>query len=337
MIITGLRGVGKTVVLNLFAERARESRWQVAEFEASRNDDAHFRGTLFSVLRAALLQISPRQRWTDRAHRAASALSSFSVSAAGLSVSWDVAVEDGLADHGNLSMDLTDVLVTLGEVAGEAGRGIVILVDEVQFLRKTQLEAVIQGIHKTVQRKLPITFVGAGLPQIAELAGDKSYAERLFTFPVIGSLDESAAHRALAGAAEQEGVTFEHAALELAVQITQAIRTSCRSWDTRLGRSPKANPSRARMWRSRAKRTTPNLTPPSSASDSTVPPRCRPPTCGQWRSWVPSHTKPVTSHAAWVASRLSWGRRGPSSSTWASSIRPVTAMQLSQCRTSMGS
>lgn len=222
MIITGLRGVGKTVVLNLFAERARESRWQVAEFEASRNDDAHFRGTLFSVLRAALLQISPRQRWTDRAHRAASALSSFSVSAAGLSVSWDVAVEDGLADHGNLSMDLTDVLVTLGEVAGEAGRGIVILVDEVQFLRKTQLEAVIQGIHKTVQRKLPITFVGAGLPQIAELAGDaKSYAERLFTFPVIGSLDESAAHRALAGAAEQEGVTFEHAALELAVQITQ--------------------------------------------------------------------------------------------------------------------
>ncbi len=87
-------------------------------------------------------------------------------------------------------MDLTDVLVTLGEAAKEKERGVVILLDEVQFLSQEQLESLILALHKTVQRALPIVLVGAGLPpQVAELAGDaKSYAERLFTFPIIGNL-----------------------------------------------------------------------------------------------------------------------------------------------------
>jgi hypothetical protein len=97
----------------------------------------------------------------------------------------------------------------------------VLLFDEVQFLSKKQLEAVIEAMHKMVQRKLPITLVGAGLPQIAELAGDaKSYAERLFKFPAIGVLSADDARAALVRPAEEEGVGYAPAALEEAVKIT---------------------------------------------------------------------------------------------------------------------
>jgi hypothetical protein len=126
-----------------------------------------------------------------------------------------------LADHGDLGMDLTDVFVAIGEAAKERGRGVVLLIDEVQFLPSPQLEALIQAIHKTVQRKLPVTFVGAGLPQIAELAGDaKSYAERLFKFPKIDSLSGGEARGALTEPARGEGVVFEDAAVDLAIEIT---------------------------------------------------------------------------------------------------------------------
>ncbi|MGN6472257.1 MAG: hypothetical protein ACTHK4_01250 [Mycobacteriales bacterium] len=114
------------------------------------------------------------------------------------------------------------MFVAIGEVAREQSSGLALLVDEVQFLRAPQLEALIQAIHKTVQRKLPITFVGAGLPQIAELAGDaKSYAERLFKFPKIDSLSDEDARLALSEPALAEEVLFEAEALDLALEITQ--------------------------------------------------------------------------------------------------------------------
>ncbi len=114
------------------------------------------------------------------------------------------------------------MLVVIGEVAKERERGVAVFIDEVQFLRAQHLESLIQAIHKTVQRKLPITFVGAGLPQIAELAGDaKSYAERLFQFPVIDSLKGEDARKALTEPARDEGVYFEKAAVDLAIEITK--------------------------------------------------------------------------------------------------------------------
>lgn len=225
MIMTGLRGVGKTVLLNAFADLAREARWEVVEFEASKHDDGQFRQTMASLLRSALLQVSPRKRWSDRARRAAEVLTSFSMnmSAEGTwSMTWDVEPAEGLADHGDLTLDLTDVLLALGEAVQEHGRGLAILIDEVQFLRAAQLEALIQALHKTVQRRLPITFVGAGLPQIAELAGDaKSYAERLFRFPEIGSLGPEDAREALIRPAEIEDASFSEDAIELALEITK--------------------------------------------------------------------------------------------------------------------
>ncbi|MDQ0851297.1 hypothetical protein QFZ65_003235 [Arthrobacter sp. B3I9] len=226
MIVTGLRGVGKTVLLGEFRQIAEEFKWRVLELEASKHDDSHFRQTVYSQLRAALFQISPKAKWGEKARRAAQVLQSFSLSidpASGApTLSLDVDPAEGFADHGNLTLDVTDVLVSIGEAAREHATGLVLLFDEVQFLSQPQLEAVIQAIHKTVQRKLPVTFVGAGLPQIAELAGDaKSYAERLFKFPKIGSLDVEDAKKALAEPAHLEGVSFNDDALDRAFELTE--------------------------------------------------------------------------------------------------------------------
>ena len=225
MIVTGLRGVGKTVLLNQFREIAADSNWEVVEFEASKYDDNRFRQAMFSQLKAALLRLSPRTRWTERGQRAAEVLSSFGVAVDGQgtwSLSWDIPPAEGLADHGDLGLDLTDVLVAIGEAAAERKQGLVLLIDEVQFLRTSQLEALIQAIHKTVQRKLPVTFVGAGLPQIAEIAGDaKSYAERLFKFPKIDSLEGDDARKALTEPAAGEGAVYDSDAVDLAIEITR--------------------------------------------------------------------------------------------------------------------
>jgi len=224
MIITGLRGVGKTVLLGQFRTKTLAQNWVVVELEVSKNDERNFRRDIGSKLRTALFELSPKAKWSDRFKHAAGVLRSFNVSVdaggtwtAGL----DVEAVPGHGDHADLAMDLTDVLIALGEAAAERGRGVVLLLDEVQFLSKEQLEAVIQALHKMVQRKLPVTLVGAGLPQIAELAGDaKSYAERLFKFPQIGNLEEEDAKAALADPAADEGASFTAEALELAVAIT---------------------------------------------------------------------------------------------------------------------
>ena len=224
MIIKGLRGVGKTVLLGQFRQKALEANWVVLELEVQKNDDTEFRRTIASRTRTALLELSPKARWTERATAAAAVLKSFSLSidpSGALQLGFDGAPAEGQADHGELSLDLTDLFVAVGEAAQSAGRGLVLLFDEVQFLTRSQLEAVIAAMHKTVQRKLPITMVGAGLPQVAELAGDaKSYAERLFKFPTIGNLEEDDAREALAGPARIEGVVFQPTALDLALEIT---------------------------------------------------------------------------------------------------------------------
>lgn len=224
MIITGLRGVGKTVLLGRFRRTALSSNWVVIEAEVTKHTDDAFRRNVAAWARNALFELSPRARWSDRLLRAGAVLKSFSVTidpTGGLSAGIDLDAWTGLADRGDLQHDLTDLLIALGEAAQQVGRGVVLLFDEVQFLNTVQLEALISALHKTVQRELPITMVAAGLPQIAELAGDaKSYAERLFEFPAIGNLGEADARRALAEPAAQEGASFESAALDRAVQVT---------------------------------------------------------------------------------------------------------------------
>ena len=224
MILTGLRGVGKTVLLGQFRTKALAREWVVVELEVSKNDESAFRRDIATRIRTALFELSPKARWTERFKHAASVLKSFtmSVDAAGTwSAGLDVDAAEGFADHANLALDLTDVFLAVGQAAEERGRGVVLLFDEVQFMSRPQLEAVIEALHKMVQRKLPITLVAAGLPQIAETAGDaKSYAERLFKFPRLGNLSPDDARAALVRPARDEGVEYANEALDEAVAIT---------------------------------------------------------------------------------------------------------------------
>lgn len=224
MIITGLRGVGKTVLLGRFRGTAQELGWVVVEREVSKHDDEQFRRQMVSAIRTSLFEMSPKARWGDRMHRAAAVLKSFSVSVdptGTLTGGIDVDAAQGFADQQELQADLTDLLVAVGEAAKDANKGLVLLFDEVQFLSTTQLEALISALHKTVQRGLPVTMVGAGLPQIAELAGDaKSYSERLFKFPRIGNLDDKDARAALTEPAQAEDADYSDEALDLAIEVT---------------------------------------------------------------------------------------------------------------------
>lgn len=225
MIVTGLRGVGKTVLLNKFRHQALERNWVIVEVEARKHDESEFRREIASKLRVALLEVSRNARRSQRLQHAMAVLRSFTISVdrdgvvtAGLR---EIDPAEGYADHLDLSLDLVDVFLSVGEAAAESHRGVCVLLDEIQFLRKEQLEALITALHKVIQRNLPLTLVGAGLPQIAELAGDaKSYAERLFSFPSIGSLSPQEAMEALSLPAQEEGVTYTPEALEQSVRIS---------------------------------------------------------------------------------------------------------------------
>jgi hypothetical protein len=223
MLITGLRGVGKTVLLGDFERRARDRSWVTADAEITRS--LQFGPRMAHLVRRALLEVGPRERWRDRARRAARVLKSFqvTVSADGaVTAGLDVEALEGLADSGSLSDDLTDLFIALGEAAQELDSGVVFLLDEVQFLTTTELEALIAALHKTVQRQLPITLVGAGLPQLPRLAGEaKSYAERLFNFPSLGELAEDEARQALVEPAERLGVGYTAEAVDAIVDYTQ--------------------------------------------------------------------------------------------------------------------
>ena len=223
MLVTGLRGVGKTVLLTKFEEMAREAGWITVEAEITKNSD--FGGRMANLARRALLQVAPKARWKGRATRAAAVLRSFQLTAGSdgsVTAGFEVDPAEGLADSGRLDEDMTDLFVALGEAAEEHGVGVVFLIDEVQYLDLVEFEALIAAIHKTVQRQLPITLVGAGLPQLPRLAGEaKSYAERLFRFPRIGRLSERSAGQALAEPAARLGVAFEEDALAAVVAYTE--------------------------------------------------------------------------------------------------------------------
>ena len=225
MIITGLRGVGKTVLLEQFRQIADAAHWVVIDREISKHDDIDFRRSLTAWMRSALLSLSPREQWDDRLRHALSVLRSFSLSVdpdGRLSAGLDVGVQYGVGDQGVLQQDVVDLFVAAGEAAAAHRRGIVLLLDEIQFLNRLQLESLIIGLHKAVQRNLPVTLVGAGLPQIPEMAGDaKSYAERLFVFPQISNLPDDQARIALHTPALVEGVRWTDAALAVAVARTE--------------------------------------------------------------------------------------------------------------------
>lgn len=214
MIVSGLRGVGKTVLLLEFESIAKDAGWTAPRpFEIK--SDTDFRSELADAAYQALLQLSARKALGDRLKSFTSLLRGFKVGASAdghLEFSFDPDAVSG--STGDLERDLTNLFEELGQTAQEHETGVVFFVDEMQFLARNELEAVAAAMHRMSQRKLPVALVGAGLPQLPGLMVEaKSYAERLFAYPKLGPLSEDAARQALVAPAEAEGVAFQDDAL----------------------------------------------------------------------------------------------------------------------------
>ena len=240
----GLRGVGKTVLLNRFEAIAREQGLRVGFIEAPESGD--FRRLLAARLRAILLDLD-RGPVSTVVKRALGTLKAFTYNLPdGTSISIDVDPLRGSADSGVLSEDVTELLVATGEAARDRRSGVVLAIDEVQYLSGEELSAMISAIHRTVQLDLPVVLVGAGLPQLPGLAGDaKSYAERLFEFPRIGSLSKSDAEAVLVLPAEEQGVSFARAALRELLEHTQGYPYFLQEWGYHVWNAAESSPIRA--------------------------------------------------------------------------------------------
>lgn len=225
----GLRGVGKTVLLNRFSDIAADAGMQTIFIEAPETGDLR---TLLAVKLRQLLLTLDRGPAARSVLRALSILKAFSLNLPdGSSIRLDVDPAVGMADSGDLSLDLTDVLVATAKAAQERSQGVLLAVDEVQYLDSRELGALIVAIHRTTQLSLPAVVVGAGLPQLPGLAGDaKSYAERLFDFPLVGSLTQEEAAAALTIPAEETGACFASGALRRILEETEGYPYFLQEW-----------------------------------------------------------------------------------------------------------
>ncbi len=230
VIPIGFRGVGKTVLLNRFAELAEEAGLRASYLEAPESGD--FASLLAGQLRKILLGLDTGQKTSRAVTRALGVLRSFTYTLPdGSSLSLGVDPVAGEADSGALSEDLTDLFVAAGLAARERKTGIVLAIDEVQYLKAHELAALITAIHRTVQLNLPLVLVGAGLPQLPGLTGSaKSYAERLFRFPRIGSLDPEQGREVLELPVRDAGVTYTRQAIDHILEQTQGYPYFLQEW-----------------------------------------------------------------------------------------------------------
>ena len=230
-ILLGLRGVGKTVLLNRLRALADEKGFRTVRIEAP--EGSSLPELLTPELRRIVYALDLRRAAGDRLRRAASVLTNFAkafkVTVGDLELSVDLAPGEG--DTGNLEQDLPRVLVAMAEAAADRRTAVGLFIDEVQYLSSTELAAVIVACHEVAQRNLPFLFVGAGLPQMAALAGKaKSYAERLFDYPEVGPLEGSDARLALVKPARAEGVSFDDDAVKEILSAAQNFPYFIQEW-----------------------------------------------------------------------------------------------------------
>ncbi len=219
IILHGLRGVGKTVLLLEFESIADTEGWTSPDPIEIRSD-TNFRAELADAAYQALLRLNRRKAIGERLKAFTGLLSGFKagVSTEGkVEFSFDPSALSG--STGSLERDLTHLFVELGETARDHDTGVVFLIDEMQFLGRAEMEAIAAAMHRMSQLKLPIALAGAGLPQLPGLMVEaKSYAERLFSYPEVGPLSTQAARQALTEPAETESVTFDGDALQRIVE-----------------------------------------------------------------------------------------------------------------------
>ena len=233
LLLVGLRGVGKTVLLNRIRADAEDRGIYALRIEAP--EGRSLPSILAPELRIALLKLSNREAARQLAHRALSGLAGFvgalKVKYQDIEVGLDFDAEPGLADNGDLEIDLQELLEVVGEAAKADGTCVGIFIDELQYVPEDELAALITALHRLSQRQLPVIMLGAGLPQIRGRMGKaKSYAERLFEFPEIGPLTEESARLAIAKPAADEGVEIDVAALEAIVAETRCYPYFLQEW-----------------------------------------------------------------------------------------------------------
>jgi hypothetical protein len=232
-ILTGLRGVGKTVLLDRMREDADGAGIHTLRVEAP--EGRSLPALLAPQLRLMLLTLSRNEQAKRLAQRGLRALAGFvkalKVKYQDLEVGLDLDPEPGLADNGDLEQDLLVLLETVGAAAQKANTALVMFVDELQHVSEDELAALIMSLHRSAQRKMPVTLVGAGLPQLRALMGDaKSYAERLFNFPEIGPLGDDAARIAITKPASALRVAFEGRAVDQIIKETKGYPYFLQEW-----------------------------------------------------------------------------------------------------------
>ena len=231
-VLLGLRGVGKTVLLNRFSQIAEQQEVKVGFLEAS--EGGGFPELLAVRLRRVLLELEQgaARRALSAVRRALSVLVSFTHTFTdGSSVTVSVDPLAGQADSGVFSEDLTDLLVAVGEAADTCDSGLLLAIDELQYLTNEELAAVVGATHRSVQLDLPVVVAGAGLPQVPALLGNaKTYAERLFQFPEIGRLSEDDAAAAIVLPAVDLGVEIEEGAVGRIIEESGSYPYFLQEW-----------------------------------------------------------------------------------------------------------
>ena len=232
-LLVGLRGVGKTVLLNKIREMAEHAGYRAVLIEA--HEGKPLPALLLPALRQVMIGLDRMANISQKAKRGLRVLRSFfnglKLRYHDIEIGLDIDPEEGTADSGSLEADLSEVFVALGEAAADRGAAIALIIDEMQYLSEEELGALIMAMHRVAQRQLPIVLVGAGLPQLVALSGrSKSYAERLFQFPEVGALPPADAAAAVQEPVQAQGVRFSDAALEELIRQTRGYPYFLQEW-----------------------------------------------------------------------------------------------------------
>lgn len=232
-LLLGLRGVGKTVLLDRMRADAEDAGIHTLTIEAPENRSLP--AILSPQLRISLLRLSRQEQAKDLAQRALRGLAGFAgaskVKYRDIEVGLDFEPEPGLADNGDLEHDLQALLEAAAEAARAAGTALAMFMDELQYVEEDQLAALIAALHRAAQRRSPVVLVGAGLPQLrGQMGSAKSYAERLFDFPAVGALAKTDAERAIAKPLRDEGIDITQDALDRIVERTEGFPYFLQEW-----------------------------------------------------------------------------------------------------------
>ncbi len=252
MLLTGLRGVGKTVLLNEIERIAQGTGFRTILVEA--HEGKPLAMLLAPHLRRLLFDLDRLKGAGDKVRRGLGVLRSFigavKVKMGDIDFGLDIEPESGSADSGDLEVDLPNLFAAVGEAAQERGVAVAILIDEIQYFSQQELSALIMAMHKMQQRQLPLALVSAGLPILPGLAGEsKSYAERLFSFPQVGPLAEADAAKALQDPVGAEGVAFDPKSLREIFKQTQGYPYFLQEWGYQAWNHAQASPIGPRVIR----------------------------------------------------------------------------------------